>query len=90
MAATSRLHAVKLPAYAYVELFSATTLKLLIVTVQGVQAIYQLVSGLWGGVFSSILAIDSIFGLLAVFGLLQLCAALWLTEDFVYSRIEHQ
>lgn len=90
MATASRLHAVKLPDHAHVELFSATTLKSLIVTVQGAQAVYMLVSGLWGGVFSGTLAVDSIFGPLAVFGLLRLCAAPWLTEDFVYSRVEHQ
>jgi len=85
MAATSSANIIKLPEKTYTKLLSTSSLKSLIVTVQGVQSIYVLVFGLRGGLFGLKLAVDSIFGPLAVFGLLRLCAAPWLTDDYVYS-----
>ena len=92
MILSARHFIVDLPKKSHVRLLSASTLKTTIVTLQGIQAIWVLSSGITqltnGFIDSSIrsgLAIDTLFGPLAVMGLLRLSAAFWLTEDYAYS-----
>jgi hypothetical protein len=61
---------------------------IIIVTLQGIQATYSLANGLIGnGAFGATIALDSIFSPLAICGLFRLFAALWLTDDFVFSYV---
>ena len=88
MVASSFPYIAQLPERSRVILLSASSLKSLIVAIQGLSALWLLVGNLTGGFYAASLAVDSIFGPLAVFGLLRLCAAFWLIEYFVYSYIQ--
>lgn len=81
----SRAHCVKLPDHARTELVSETSAKSVIVTFQGVQALYTMTSGIASKTFAGTIAIDTIFFPLAVFGLLRVWATFWLTEDYSYA-----
>ncbi|KAE8441806.1 hypothetical protein EG329_004259 [Mollisiaceae sp. DMI_Dod_QoI] len=80
----SRPYCLKLPDHTRASLFSKSFVKTAIITVQGVQAIYVLVEGFTHNSFQ--IAVDTLFFPLAVLGLLRLCAALWLTEDYFYTE----
>ncbi|KAF2463048.1 uncharacterized protein BDR25DRAFT_338027 [Lindgomyces ingoldianus] len=72
-------------------ILSATTLKTLITTLQGIAAIYALVAertGAGASNYDPLMGVDMVFSPLAVLGLLRLCAAAWLTEDFTYASPE--
>jgi hypothetical protein len=85
----SRLYCLKFPDKPRATIFSKSFVKTVVVTIQGVQAIIVLVTGFTtGSVFISNLAINTIFFPLAVLGLLRLCAAPWLTEDYFYAEHE--
>lgn len=86
MAHQSVLCCVHLPALSHVAPLSWATTKTVIVSIQGFQAIYTLAAALAGTSHTPIsFAVDKIFFPLPVFGLLRLCAAFWLTDDFVYN-----
>ena len=87
MITSSQRFTIHLPEKARVRLLSKSSLKSFVVTAQGVQALYVLVADLVsaGADESYILAIDSLFVLLAAMGLIRLLAALWLLEEFKYS-----
>ena len=76
-----------LPEKPRVKLLSKSSFKSIIVTAQGVQAIWLLVGNFVNAKAneSFTLSIDSLFLPLAALGLIRLCAALWLLEDFTYS-----
>lgn len=80
----------KVPRSRRVEVLSGSTVKTIVVTLQGAQAIVMLMNGLAGHIEGSFTAItmgmDSIFLPVSVFGLLRLPAALWLTEDYSYAE----
>ncbi|CAI6334251.1 unnamed protein product [Periconia digitata] len=81
-------HKLRCPGLTHVQIMSVTMLKTIIVTTQGLSALYTLVASLAGVKstnFMSHTTVDSIFLPLAILGLLRLCAAIWLTEDFVYT-----
>ncbi|KAH7067978.1 hypothetical protein BKA63DRAFT_520876 [Paraphoma chrysanthemicola] len=81
-------YCLRYPDHAIVPLFSSTALKSLFATLQGASAVYALVALLLGAKnvsFSVDMAVDMIFFPLAVLGLLRLCAALWLVDDFEYA-----
>lgn len=82
----SRPYAFRLPAHHRVRLFSGSALTTVIITVQGVMAIKTLIGGLDGtdASYSITINISSIFYPLAVFGLLRIFAAMWLTDDYLY------
>lgn len=82
----SRPYCLRLPKQSVGRLLSADTAQSLIISLQGVQAVYTLVTGVMSLGFVGTIAIDSIFFPLAVFGLLRLCAAFWLTDDYSYSE----
>ena len=88
MVGRSRAYCTKLPDSSRATLLSGSSIKTLIITLQGAQALYTLVEGLKNGIYGSTVAIDSIFFPLAVFGLVRLSAALWLTDDYHYAEAE--
>jgi hypothetical protein len=87
----SRTVCTRLPPRHRAALLSSESLKTLIISLQGVQALYVLVGGILAingighNVFSQTIAVDTIFFPLAVFGLLRLFAAPWLTDDYSYA-----
>ncbi|KAH8680376.1 hypothetical protein BGZ61DRAFT_508019 [Ilyonectria robusta] len=85
----SLLYCTHLPEHSRVSVFSRETIKTLIVTFQGIQAIVLLSGVFVAGSdvhFTIWMAVDIIFFPLALIGLLRLCCALWLNEDFSYSH----
>lgn len=81
----------KVPSSTHVEFASMTTVKTLIITLQGAQALYSLlqwIPGLELYNFGMSISISSVFFPLAIFGLLRLFAAFWLTEDFVFKDVD--
>ncbi|KUJ15266.1 uncharacterized protein LY89DRAFT_750591 [Mollisia scopiformis] len=78
----------------HARLLSVGALETLIVTLQGVNALYTLTSSIvpsqyWNSAnFSNTLSIGTIFFPLSVFGLLRLFAAFWLTDDSIYTNYE--
>lgn len=75
-----------LPEHSRVEFVSWEMGKTIIITLQGAQPLYCLISILTGSMaINPNMALDGIFPSLALLGLLRLCAALWLTDDFVYT-----
>ena len=89
MATACAPHCLRLPEHTHVEVASLTTMKTVITTLQGVSALYLLVGAMSGAALPGVaigFGIDAVFFPLAILGLLRLCAATWLTEDFVYQR----
>ena len=82
----SRAYSLRLPSHHRVRTFSGSSLTTIIITVQGVMAAKTLVDGITGrgSDYSYTVNIGSIFFPLAVFGLLRIFAALWLTDDYLY------
>jgi hypothetical protein len=81
-------YCLRYPDHNIVPLFSSTTVKTIFTTLQGASAVYALVALQFGAKdlsFSVFMAVDMIFFPLAVLGLLRLCAALWLVDDFEYA-----
>jgi hypothetical protein len=77
----------------HIDIFSITMLKTVIITLQGCSALYSLTGGLAGSIPTSMnvamgSGMDVIFFPLAILGLLRLCAAAWLTEDFAYMCLD--
>jgi hypothetical protein len=84
----SREFCTQLPPTRHIELFSASSATTIVVTLQGLQAIYEPTIGVLGGRdYSLTIALDSIFVPLAVLSLLRLPAALWLTDDYAFVSI---
>jgi hypothetical protein len=85
-------YCVTLPRSKHATLISGSTVKTLIVTLQGADSLYYLI---WSdflttnvGDFMSTASVGSLFSPLAILGLLRLVACFWLTEDFVYINCE--
>ncbi|KAI0114668.1 hypothetical protein F4776DRAFT_638330 [Hypoxylon sp. NC0597] len=75
-----------LPEHSRVEFISWEMGKTIITTIQGVEPLHCLINILIGSTDVNIhMAVGDIFPVLALLGLLRLCAALWLTGDFVYT-----
>jgi hypothetical protein len=78
--------AARLPEHSRVALFSTDMLWTIIVTAQGASAMYSLIGGLTDkAYFNSTMGLDTVFFPLAVFGLLRLFPAFWLTDDFHFA-----
>jgi hypothetical protein len=91
MIATSREFCAQLPPTRHIELFSTSTATTIAVTLQGLQATYELTVGVLGSRdYSLTVALDSIFVPLAVLSLLRLSAAFWLTDDYAFVSIQIQ
>ena len=88
----SRAFCTRAPNRNHTEMVSTDALKTLITTLQGIQALVVLIRGIlaMAGIgnkfFTSILAMDTIFYPLSIFGLLRLFAAPWLTEAYSYAE----
>ena len=88
MVELNRKFLTKHPEKSRAKLLSWSSLKSIVTTLQGVQAVYFFSTDLSDMVscpYAYSLAVDSIFSPLATMGLLRLCAAVWLTDDFTYS-----
>ena len=70
-----------------IDVFSGSAVVTVIVALQGGQALYDLIRG-QASFYSSQIAFSTIFYPLALLGLLRLPAAMWLTNDFIYTNID--
>ncbi|KAB8228079.1 uncharacterized protein BDW43DRAFT_323347 [Aspergillus alliaceus] len=90
----SQAFCTRIPHYHRTDLLSTDSVKTLITTLQGIQAFVVLIRGILALAnignqpFNASIAMNSIFYPLAVFGLLRLFAAPWLTEDYTYAEHE--
>src|SRR4051794_6746777 len=92
MAARSVRYCVRLPEKARMTLISADSIKTLIVTLQGVHVVFLNEFDLTGArpvesmaLFRSNVSLGNAFGALALFGLLRLWAAFWISDEFGYA-----
>lgn len=84
----SQPYCTRLPARARMRFFSVEMLESLIITFQGVQIAVMLISSILdttGLAESRLVTLENVFFPLAIIGLLRLCAAMWLTDDFAYT-----
>ncbi|CAI6332085.1 unnamed protein product [Periconia digitata] len=86
----ARLHmpprAYNAPSRSYIDPTSGSAIKSVIATLQGVQAMYTLISSHSpGNAFMSDLSLASIFQPFAILGLLRLPAAPWMSEHYIYD-----
>ncbi|KAK0638557.1 hypothetical protein B0T16DRAFT_462327 [Cercophora newfieldiana] len=95
MAARSVYFCARLPDKARMTLFSSDSIKTLIITLQGVQAVFVSDSSIYGqdakasmAYYLSGASLGTIFSSLSLFGLLRLFAAFWITDEFSYVAIE--
>jgi hypothetical protein len=84
----SRKLCTRLPSGSRIPLMSASAMKTLLVTMQGIQAMYGLLKGLKLGGYALKVALPNIFLPLALAGLYRLPASLWLTEEYGYATID--
>lgn len=78
--------ATKEPSYHHIYVFSASAVGTLIITLQGIQAIYELIANATGSVYASGHPISKVFFPLAILGLARLPAAPWLTAEYRYRQ----
>ncbi|KAI3339143.1 hypothetical protein F4824DRAFT_456190 [Ustulina deusta] len=82
----SRPYCLRLPDRPHAAFLSADSVKTAILTLQGAQAAYVLVGTFFGlHEFSANLALDTTFFPFAIFGLWRLSAAMWLTDDYMFT-----
>jgi hypothetical protein len=90
----SQAYCVSLPQRKHTNFVSWSTVKTLIVTLQGADSLYYLI---WSNFifstadtysFAVTASVGSLFSPLTILGLLRLVACFWLTEDFVYINCE--
>lgn len=87
----SRPYCIKPPEATRTLLLSKSSFKTLIVTLEGLQSISTLIGSFNGQLeMAKTLSIGSIFFPLSVLGLLRLCAAPWLTDEFVYEEYDER
>jgi hypothetical protein len=89
----SREHCLRTPRLKHIDLLSATAAKTVIVTLQGIQAIYSLTVGTQtttpeSNVYGNAVALNTIFVPLAILGLFRLLPAFWLAEDYSFANFE--
>jgi hypothetical protein len=83
MITRSRQFCIRVPHHSFVDPFSSSTIKTIIVTLQGAAAVYKIASSN----YAYELNLSNVFFPLAILGLLRLPAALWLSDDQAYVRI---
>jgi hypothetical protein len=84
--ARMRGKATKEPSYHRVSLFSTSAVGTLIITLQGIQAVYDLIVNTTGSVYPGGHPISKVFFPLAILGLIRLPAAPWLTAEYGYRQ----
>jgi hypothetical protein len=72
----------------HIDLLSGSAAKTLIVTLQGVQALYAVAMSVHSSRYVANTYLGNVFLPLAIFGLLRLPAALWMSDDVSYSNKE--
>ncbi|KAI0141952.1 hypothetical protein BJ166DRAFT_91024 [Pestalotiopsis sp. NC0098] len=89
MVTTAAPYCCHLPEHPHADLVSVTMIKTVIATAQGFAAFWPLVGHLVNiensNSYVSSFGVDSIFTPVAVFGMMRLFAARWLTEDYIYT-----
>jgi hypothetical protein len=93
MASVTAPYCLRYPETTHATIISLTTLKTVITMLQGISALSVLVGGITGSSMPTAgvgFGVDTIFFPLAILGLLRLCAAAWLTEDYVYQGYGQQ
>jgi Ca2+/H+ antiporter len=78
--------ATKEPPKHYISVFSTSAVGTLIITLQGIQAISDIIVNLTGSVHPSGHPISRVFFPLAILGLVRLPAAPWLTSEYGYRQ----
>ena len=90
----SRSFCTRIPHHHHSEIWSIDSIKTVIVTLQGIQALVVLVRGILALAsignqpYNATISMSTIFYPLAVIGLLRLFAAPWLTENYTYHEHE--
>ncbi|KAE8416415.1 hypothetical protein BDV36DRAFT_310119 [Aspergillus pseudocaelatus] len=90
----SRSFCARIPRHHRTEIWSIDSIKTVIITLQGVQALVVLVRGvlalanIGNQPYNATISMSTIFYPLAVIGLLRLFAAPWLTDDYAYHEHE--
>lgn len=89
----SREYCLRTPRRKHIDLLSGTTAKTVIVTLQGVQAIYNLVVGVQNATpqtnaYAYAIAVNGVFVPLTIVGLFRLLPAFWLAEDYSFANFE--
>jgi hypothetical protein len=84
----SRRFCTHIPRRSYIDPLSASAAKTVIVTLQGAQAIYEVVGSISRiySQYAAVLNLGNIFLPIAIFGLLRLPAAPWISEDLAYAN----
>jgi hypothetical protein len=83
MMVRSQAFCIRLPNHARIDLLSGSTLQTVLVALQGLQALYATRNRTD---YSERISLTTIFLPVAIFGLLRLPSALWLSSDFAYSE----
>lgn len=83
----NRLYLTRVPKKAHVGFLSASLPQTTIVTLQGVQALYQLLANSQNFATNLSSILPTLFLPLALFGLIRLPAAYWLTEEYAFADV---
>lgn len=82
-------YAIRLPEKPTVDVFSMEMLRTVIVLLQGIQALACIIGNFSStGDYTTMDTVSGLFIPVAICGLLRLCAAFWLTDDFAYAAGE--
>jgi hypothetical protein len=84
----SRRFCTRLPRHTYIDPLSGSAAKTLILTLQGVQALYAVSASARSSNYARDTYLGNVFLPLAIFGLLRLPAALWMSDDAAYANEE--
>lgn len=84
----SRAYCLRTPRLFRAKVLSPSGGKTLLVTLQGMQALWVLIHGATKTSYGQTVATNTIFLPVAVFGLFRLPAAFWLVDDYTYADID--
>ncbi|KAF2851798.1 hypothetical protein T440DRAFT_467573 [Plenodomus tracheiphilus IPT5] len=83
-------HCVRSPDSTHARILSIAMVKIIIATLQGISPLCSVIGSLTNTLdsanFKGVASVDTIFFPLAILGLLRLCAAPWLTDDYQFSQ----
>jgi hypothetical protein len=82
----SRRFCTRVPRCPYIEPLSGSAAKMLVVTLQGVQALYAVAASAQSYLYSVDIYLGNVFLPLAIFGLLRLPTAAWMWDDSAYAN----
>jgi hypothetical protein len=87
MISESKPYCTHAPAKGRISLLSVSAVKTFVVTLQAAQAIWDLSSIFKHGDYSAKITLATIFSPFAVYGILRLMAAMWLSDKFGYVDV---